>query len=176
MNLRVQRMSRGTRQKLGLVLALAHKPRLLILDEPTSALDPLMQQELAGCLRELAAQGHTIFFSSHTLSEVESLCDRVAIVRQGRIVADETLESLRSRAPRTVELVYRDEGTSANTEPPHGLRPFRRQGRTWHCELDGPAQPLIQWAAQQAIDDVCISPPDLENVFRKYYEGPLEPR
>ena len=93
LDLPVRKMSRGTRQKLGLVMALAHKPRLLILDEPTSGLDPLMQVELAKCLRELAAVGHTVFFSSHTLSEVEALCDRVAIVRKGRIIADETLDS-----------------------------------------------------------------------------------
>ena len=98
MDLRVRKMSRGMRQKLGLVMALVHKPRLLILDEPTSGLDPVMQDELAGYLRELASDGHTIFFSSHTLSEVESLCDRVAIICRGHIVADETLQSLRVRA------------------------------------------------------------------------------
>lgn len=172
MDLRVERMSRGTRQKLGIVLALAHRPRLLVLDEPTSGLDPLMQLELARCLRELASAGHTVFFSSHTLSEVESLCDRVAIVRAGRVVADETLASLRARARRTVELVFHDEPAAAAAAMPNFLQSCRRRGRTWLGELDGPSRPLVQWAAeQQAIDDVAISQPDLESLFRKYYEN-----
>jgi ABC-2 type transport system ATP-binding protein len=176
MNLRVRNMSRGTRQKLGLVMALAHKPRLLILDEPTSGLDPLMQRELADCLRELASGGHTVFFSSHTLSEVESLCDRVAIVRRGQIIADETLQSLRSRARRTVELVFADEEAAASLLVPDFLKSYRRHGRQGLCELAGPTPPLIRWAAQQAIEDISIGHPDLESLFRKYYESSLEPR
>jgi ABC-2 type transport system ATP-binding protein len=169
MDVRVQNMSRGTRQKLGLVMALVHKPRLLILDEPTSGLDPLVQEEMANCLRELSADGHTIFFSSHTLSEVEALCDRVAIVRQGRIIADETLSSLRRRARRLVELVFKDDETAAHMQLPSCLQQFRREGRNWYAELEGPAPPLIQWAAQQVIEDIRISQPDLESLFRKLY-------
>ena len=93
MDLRVRKMSRGMRQKLGLILALAHQPRLLVLDEPTSGLDPLMQDVLTDILRQCVAHGHTVFFSSHTLSEVEQLCDRIAIVRDGEIVADESLDT-----------------------------------------------------------------------------------
>jgi ABC-2 type transport system ATP-binding protein len=174
MDLRVQNMSRGTRQKLGLVMALVHKPRLLILDEPTSSLDPLAQEELARCLRELAAAGYTIFFSSHTLSEVETLCDRVAIVRQGRIIADETLKSLRSRARRLVELVFKDEEMAANVQLPTCLQLARREGRNWYAELEGPSLPLIRWAAHQAIEDIGISQPDLESLFRSLYAAAQE--
>ena len=98
LRVKVRDMSRGMRQKLGLILALAHAPRLLVLDEPTSALDPLMQEVLHDHLRHLAASGHTVFFSSHSLGEVEQLCDRVAIVRDGALVADESLAALRDRA------------------------------------------------------------------------------
>ena len=112
MNVRVEKMSRGMRQKLGIILAMAHQPRLLILDEPTSGLDPLMQEELANTIRESVAVGHTVFFSSHTLSEVECLCDRVAIVREGRIIADERMQSLRAQARRGVELEFRGAGGS----------------------------------------------------------------
>jgi ABC-2 type transport system ATP-binding protein len=174
MDVRVQNMSRGTRQKLGLVLALVHKPRLLILDEPTSSLDPIAQEELANCLRDLAADGHTIFFSSHTLSEVEALCDRVAIVRKGRIIADETLTSLRSRARRLVELVFKDEETAARVQLPSCLQLSRREGTKWYAELEGPSLPLIQWAAHQVIDDISISQPDLESLFRKLYAAAQE--
>ena len=176
MDLQVRKMSRGMRQKLGLLMALVHNPRLLILDEPTSGLDPLMQVELANCLRELASAGHTVFFSSHTLSEVESLCDRVAVVRQGHIIADETLQSLRGRARRIVEIVLADEETAACVQLPDFLKLNRRDGRQCYCELEGPTPPLICWAAQQAIEDMSISPPDLESLFRKFYESSLEPQ
>jgi ABC-2 type transport system ATP-binding protein len=176
MNLRVRKMSRGMRQKLGLIMALVHKPRLLILDEPSSGLDPLMQAELSDCLRELASVGHTVFFSSHTLSEVETLCDRVAIVRQGHIIADETLQSLRGRARRNVELVFPDRETAARVQLPRFLQLDRRDGCQCFCELEGPTPPLIGWAAQQAIEDISISQPDLESLFRKFYQSALEPR
>jgi ABC-2 type transport system ATP-binding protein len=174
MDLRVRNMSRGTRQKLGLILALAHGPRLLILDEPTSGLDPVMQSVLANYLQELAAAGHTVFLSSHTLSEVETLCDRVAVVRQGRVIADETLQSLRSRARRTVQLVFKDAESAARATLPDSLTVVYRDGRNFHCELEGPSPPLIQWAARQAIEDVAISPPNLQSLFRKYYDTQLQ--
>jgi ABC-2 type transport system ATP-binding protein len=174
MDLRVRNMSRGTRQKLGLILALAHEPRLLILDEPTSGLDPVMQSVLANYLQELAAAGHTVFLSSHTLSEVETLCDRVAVVRQGRVIADETLQSLRSRARRTVQLVFKDAESAARATLPDSLTVVYRDGRNFHCELEGPSPPLIQWAARQAIEDVAISPPNLQSLFRKYYDTQLQ--
>jgi ABC-2 type transport system ATP-binding protein len=173
-DVRVQKMSRGMRQKLGLILALAHRPRLLILDEPTTGLDPLMQEELAGAIRELAAEGHTVFFSSHSLSEVESLCHRVAIVRQGRIVADERLETLRGRARRSVHLLFSDPQAAEDVVWPSFLHVVRRDGRRRQCELEGPTPPLVQWAAGQRLEDITISPPDLESVFHKYYQSPSE--
>lgn len=171
LNLRIHKMSRGMRQKVGLVLAMAHRPRLLILDEPTSGLDPLMQDELGRVLRELAQQGHTIFFSSHTLSEVEQLCDRVAIVREGRIVADESLSELRRRAPRLVTLVFADQTSANATAPPSFLQRVTRDSDRWRAELTGPAQRLVQWAAQQPIVDLEVGRPDLETLFRSYYQS-----
>lgn len=173
-NLPVRKMSRGTRQKLGLLLAMVHRPRLLVLDEPTSGLDPLMRQELAALLRELANDGHTIFFSSHTLSEVEQLCDRVAIVREGRIVADETLRSLRSRGRRVVTLVFDDTETAKRVEAPDFLSVEERSGDTWLCKLAGPSPPLIRWIADHRIADVTIGHPDLEHLFREFYRSPEE--
>jgi len=175
LNLPVRKMSRGMRQKLGLILALAHKPRLLVLDEPTSGLDPLMRQELAACLRELVSNNHTVFFSSHTLSEVEQLCDRVAIVREGRIVADEALESLRSRASRAVTLVFENAETAGRIEPPDFLVLGERGADRWRCELAGTAPDLVRWAATQPIRDLTIGPPDLESLFHKFYQSPEGP-
>ena len=173
-DVRVQKMSRGMRQKLGLILAMAHRPQLLVLDEPTSGLDPLMQEELARCVRELAAAGHTVFFSSHTLSEVENLCDRVAIVREGRIIADERLETLRGRARRSVQLVFADQQSADAIAWPSFLHVVERDGLRCRCELEGPTAPLVQWASGQLLADITISPPDLESVFHKYYQSPPE--
>ena len=168
-DVRVRAMSRGMRQKLGIVLALAHRPRLLILDEPTSGLDPLMQDELARALREQAEAGRGVFLSSHTLSEVETICDRVAIVRRGRIVADESLEQLRHRARRTVELSFASAEACARVEPPAVLALRKRDGRRWTGELVGPAGALREWLAAQPIEDFSVSPPDLEALFRGFY-------
>ena len=171
MDLPVRKMSRGMRQKLGLILALAHKPGLLVLDEPTSGLDPLIQDELVRLLRQWAHEGHTIFFSSHTLSEVEQLCDHVAIVQSGRIVANESLASLRDRAGRAVTLLFTDTDVASQTNPPDSLRIEARSGRLWDCELTGPAPPLLQWAAVQPLADITIGPPNLETLFRRYYRS-----
>jgi ABC-2 type transport system ATP-binding protein len=174
-DVRVRHMSRGMRQKLGLILALTHRPRLLVLDEPTTGLDPLMQKELADCLRELAAAGHTVFFSSHTLSEVEQLCDHVAIVREGRVVADESLASLRSRARRRVTLVFRDAEAAQGATPPSFLTVTERRGDCWQAEMTGDAQHLVRWLANQPLRDVSIGQPDLDSLFRQFYASREEP-
>jgi ABC-2 type transport system ATP-binding protein len=175
LSVKVRSMSRGMRQKLGLILALAHQPRLLILDEPTTGLDPLMQEQFRALLRELATRGgHTIFFSSHTLSEVEQLCDRLAIVRDGRIVVDASLEELRRKAGHEVVIRWKDAQTSRQIQPPSFLAAVDRNGdrdTQWRCTIDGPLQPLLQWlAAQPAVEDLAITRPDLETLFRRFYE------
>jgi ABC-2 type transport system ATP-binding protein len=168
-NLPVRKMSRGMRQKLGLILALAHKPNLLVLDEPTSGLDPLMQDALSDLLRTMSADGCTVFFSSHTLSEVEQLCDRVAIVRNGTIVSDATLESLRTKALRSVILIFQTAEAAAEATEPDCLTVNSRSGRRWECDLTGPSPLLIEWAANQLLEDIEIGQPELENLFRKFY-------
>lgn len=169
-SLRVRSMSRGMRQKLGLILALAHDPKLIVLDEPTAGLDPLMQDELMGLLRERATNGRTVFFSSHTLSEVEALCDRIAIVREGSVVAHESLEALRRQARRTVTILFDSPDAAAETRPPDALDVRERTRARWRCELTGTAPELVKWAADQPIRDLTIGKPDLETLFRRYYE------
>ncbi|MHC5114589.1 MAG: ABC transporter ATP-binding protein [Planctomycetota bacterium] len=169
MSVHVRRMSRGMRQKLGLILVLAHEPRLLILDEPTSGLDPIMRDALGEYLRERAASGTTVFFSSHTLSEVERLCDHVAIVRDGRLVADEPLEALRVRAGREVTIEFSDAGAAA-VEPPPFLAVERRAGAKWTGTLTGATPDLLDWLHGRAVRDLAIGPPDLESMFRRYYD------
>jgi ABC-2 type transport system ATP-binding protein len=171
MDVRVSRMSRGMRQKLGIVLALAPAPDLLILDEPTSGLDPLVQETLLRTLREIAGCGHTVLFSSHRLSEVDRLCDRVAFIRHGRIVADESLADLRQRAGRAVTLDFLDEGASARARPPEGMRLRRREATRWYADLEGPPADLLRWMAAQPLRDFTVGPPDLDALFQRLYEA-----
>ena len=186
----VRKMSRGNRQKVALVLALAHSPRLVILDEPTSGLDPLMQDALMMCLRELASIGHTVMFSSHTLSEVETLCDRIAIVRDGQIVEDSALSSLKVQAPRQIVVTLQEEQLASDIQWPSGVDvkympsalseqssstialmvPPSLRDRTCVLELLGTSAPFMQWAAGQHFADVVIGAPALEVLFRRYYQ------
>lgn len=168
-DLRVRNMSHGMRQKLGLILALVHKPKVLVLDEPTTALDPLMQEKLFRHLRVLTSVGHTVFLSSHTLGEVERLCDRVVILRQGRLVADETLESLRSRARRQVTVAWQPSVDPAAVDPPPFLAIEQVSDRRWRAALTGPVMEFVKWSATQPIADVSIGQPDLGAMFRDYY-------
>ena len=187
----VRKMSRGNRQKVALVLALAHSPRLVILDEPTSGLDPLMQDTLMMCLRELASEGHTVMFSSHTLSEVETLCNRIAIVRDGQIVEDSALSSLKVQAPRQIVVTLQAEQLASDIQWPDGVDvkympsalpeqlsstialmvPPSLRDRTCILELLGTSAPFIRWAAGQNFADVVIGSPALEVLFRRYYES-----
>ena len=186
-DLAVRKMSRGNRQKVALVLALAHQPQLAILDEPTSGLDPLMQDSLMACLREMAGQGRTVMFSSHTLSEVEMLCHRLAIVRDGQIVEDCRVQQLKQRAPRHVMLrlqpgqaipeAWPDQVSLVYLpgRPEENVAGFRiepeMKDRTILLELTGSSAELVQWAGSQGFDDVMIGPPALEELFRKYYDS-----
>lgn len=167
-DVRVRAMSRGMRQKLGLILALAHRPRLLILDEPTASLDPLMQEKLYRRLRESVAEGRTVFLSSHTLAEVERLCSRVVILREGKVVADATLDSLRGKARRVVTIQWRDEAV-ARAAPPPFLSILERQPLAWRATLTGSTVELVQWSAGQAIADLSIEQPDLTALFQAFY-------
>lgn len=163
--------SSGMRQKLGLIQALMHEPPLLILDEPTNALDPLVRQTLFAELRAVTAAGRTVLLSSHELGEVEALCDEVAIVRAGRIVAQERVADLRARAVRRVELVFASPaGVPAALPAALHVRARRadRVSGTW----TGPVNALLEWLADCRPLDVTVAPPDLADLFMDYYADP----
>ncbi len=170
LDVRVRNMSRGTRQKLGLVLALAHNPKVLILDEPTASLDPLIQDLLKDRLCELARNGVTVFFSSHSLSEVQHVCDRVAILREGRLVADESLEDLRARAMRIVNIRWQHGHKVQAATAPAFLDVQRAHDERWTCTLNGSVGDLIRWLSERPVEDLTIGQPDLDSLFRQYYE------
>jgi len=165
----VRKMSRGTRQKLGLVLALAHKPRLLILDEPTASLDPIIQRILYDHLRAAAGEGRTVFLSSHTLSEVEELCERVAILRQGKLVAQDTIENLRRRALRSVTIRWGEGFDAAALQEPRGLTVSEKTSSLWRGTQTGSADELLAWLTGKPVADLIIEKPDLSEVFHGFY-------
>lgn len=168
LNQRVRRYSRGMKQKLALIQALMHRPAVLVLDEPTASLDPLVRGRLYGELRAATSEGRTVLFSSHTLSEVEELCDEVAILRAGRLVECERVEVLRARAVRRVEIVFNGSGETPPAVP-EGLRLLERRGARVSGTWTGGAAPLLAWLARSGVRDVTIAPPDLEDLFLAYY-------
>jgi ABC-2 type transport system ATP-binding protein len=169
-DLPVRKMSRGNRQKVALILALSHRPKLIILDEPTSGLDPIMQLTLMEILREAAAEGRTVLFSSHSLSEIESLCHHVLMIRQGEIVVDEGLLSLQSRAPRIVRLKAQPGCQIDLSLMPKNVTSTRQvDAENVELLVEGPAKQVAHWATGQPIEDISISPPSLEQLFHDYY-------
>lgn len=163
---RVRDYSRGMKQKLGLIAAMLHRPQLLVLDEPTTALDPLVRQVLYEELRAVAAEGRTVLFSSHTLAEVEALCDEVAILRGGELVEQERITVLRTRALRHVEVRW---PPGVMGTPPPGFEAREQGGTVLRGVWRGPVAPLLGWLASAGVIDVVIAPPDLEDLFLAYY-------
>jgi ABC-2 type transport system ATP-binding protein len=165
----VRTYSRGMRQKLGIIQALQHDPELAILDEPSEGLDPLMQRAFYAILDDLRAAGRTIFFSSHVLSEVERVCDRVAIVRHGRLVALEDVAGLLARRKRNVELVI--DGPAPALDGVPGVSDLRLEtdGRI-SCRLVGDVGPFLAAIAAARVRDLTIEPASLEDAFLEFYE------
>jgi ABC-2 type transport system ATP-binding protein len=170
---RIREYSKGTRQKIGLILALMPRPDLLILDEPTSGLDPLVQQTLYDLLDEVRADGRTIFFSSHVLPEVERLCDRVAIVREGQLVAVESVDNLKSKAVRRMDVVLDDPTAAAGAaevfKGVQGVQEAQATGASVHIVVQGSLDSLIKAAGQFTVVNLVTYEPSLEEVFLGFY-------
>ncbi len=159
--------SQGMRKKVALVQAMQHDPDLLVLDEPTEGLDPLMQQAFFSLLRELRDRGHTVFMSSHVLSEVEEVCERVAIIRGGRVVATGSLAGLRRGRVRTMRVEFRGPPPEALQAP--GIRVVEREGSRWRLEVSGDINPLLRELATYELADMVFERPRLEELFLDYY-------
>ncbi|MGH2455955.1 MAG: ABC transporter ATP-binding protein [Candidatus Limnocylindria bacterium] len=164
---RVRDYSRGMRQKIGVIQALQHDPELAILDEPTEGLDPLMQQAFYAILENLRRQGRTIFMSSHILSEVERVCDRVAIIRTGRLMALHDVDQLLARRRRRVQLQWRGAAPDLRAVP--GLADVVAQGDRISATLLGDVAPFVRAVASPALLDLTIEPARLEEAFMEYY-------
>ncbi len=163
-------LSSGNRQKVGIIQAFMNRPEVLILDEPSAGLDPLMQREFQQMMREAAAAGGTVFLSSHALSEVERVADRVGIIRHGRLVAVETIPGLRSRAMRHVDLILDSPGEASIFQAVPGVRDVKVAGHHVAMSFHGETGPLLRAVAGRCnIVDISTQEADLEEIFLTYY-------
>ena len=166
---RFREYSKGNKQKVGVVIALQHRPEMLVLDEPTSGLDPLVQQTFFSTLRETVADGATVFLSSHILSEVEKSCNRVAIIRDGRLAKVDTVEALRDLAHHQVELRFSGPVPAAEFEALPGVSEVTVDDHVLRMRVSGAITPVVQAAARYELLDFVSREPSLEETFLAQY-------
>ena len=167
----VRQLSTGNRQKLGLVQAFMHEPELLILDEPIAGLDPLVQQSFHALLGEVSTAGRTVFLSSHTLSEVERVTQRLAILRQGRLVVVDSLENLRKVAVHRLEIEFGEEVDADEFRTLPGVTEVHVDGRTVTVGFEGSADAVVKVAARHDVRAIRPREQDLEDIFLHYYRA-----
>ncbi|MFW6288360.1 MAG: ABC transporter ATP-binding protein [Spirochaetota bacterium] len=165
---KIREYSRGNRQKVGVVAAFMSRPDLVILDEPTTGLDPLIQQRVMELVREVRADGRTVFFSSHVLHEVQSVCDRVGIIREGALVKTETVEALTRRQFTRLRLTLRTP-PAADAFARTGVTEVSRDGNTVLLEVRSELDAVLRRALEYGVDDVATEPVTLEEVFLAFY-------
>ena len=171
----IKNLSKGNKQKVGVIQALMHRPELLLLDEPTGGLDPLMQQEVLGLIREAKADGATVFFSSHIMSEVETVAERVGIIRQGRIVEVAETAALIDRGLRHASVRFREPVDSRVLDGLPGVQVLSRDaGLHVSLQIEGEMDELIKALGVLPVSYLDTARPSLEEVFLAYYEAGKE--
>ncbi len=163
---RVDELSFGNRKKVAIITALQHNPRLIILDEPTSGLDPLMQREFFKIIRERNAQGATIFLSSHVLSEIQNNCTQAAIIREGRIIACDSVEALSKTSAKRIIIRGNIQLNDLN-----GIRDLKEIDGAYSFLYNGDINLLLHRLSKENVLDISIAEPDLEEIFLHYYEN-----
>lgn len=167
----IKSLSHGNKQKIALIGALMNKPKLLILDEPTTGLDPLIQQEFYKILDGINKNGTTVFVSSHILPEVERICDRVAIVREGKLVLTEEISNLKKRAERPVEVLFKDPPEKEDFEKIPEITSLTIENNTLHCVVQGSYDRFVKTLAKYEVVNLITQEPNLEKIFLGYYSG-----
>jgi ABC-2 type transport system ATP-binding protein len=165
---RIDDLSYGNKKKVGIVQGLLHSPRLLFLDEPTSGLDPLMQQKFFNLVREENARGVTVFFSSHILAEVQRLCSRVAIIREGQIVEIKDIKTLQEENYKKINIT--GDGLQADRFKLDGVTNLSESDHTLHFFYRGDINVITRLISESTLSDVSIEEPTLEEIFMHYYE------
>jgi ABC-2 type transport system ATP-binding protein len=170
----IRNLSLGNKQKIGVVQALMHKPKLVLMDEPTTGLDPLMQQEVMNMLREATAHGSTVFFSSHIISEVEALAERVAIIRKGVVAEVLQVHDLQERAVRRVRVRFAQPTNPQSMAQIPGVELISQDdSQIFMFQVEGDLDPFIKQLANHEIADLETQRPSLEEIFLNYYaNGP----
>ncbi|WP_329247454.1 ABC transporter ATP-binding protein [Actinoallomurus sp. NBC_01490] len=168
---RIKSLSKGNRQKVGLVQAFMHDPELLILDEPTSGLDPLVQQTFSDMVTEARAAGRTVFMSSHIMSEVEAVADRVAIIREGRLVTTDTVAGLRARSFLRVRVDFAAPVAAAEFAGLPGVTDLTVDGTILACRVDGSPDALVKAIGRHTVTGLRADGQDLDELFHAYYTG-----
>jgi ABC-2 type transport system ATP-binding protein len=168
---KVKALSRGNRQKVAIVLAMMHDPEILILDEPTLGLDPLMQQEFYTILGEFKERGHTIFLSSHILTEIERACDRVGIVKQGRLVDVRSIEEMRQNKIRHMDVIFSAPVDPGEFERLPNVLAVKQLDSTMRITIKGDVDLLVKQLAVHQVADLTFTQPSLEDFFLSFY-GP----
>jgi len=166
---RIKDFSRGNRQKVGLVSAFMHRPHLLILDEPTTGLDPLMQQEFYKLVLEEKGKGNTIFLSSHILSEVDAVCDRVGIIRDGEVVAVESMREFKTKTGRLMIIDFGDTPDPDIFREMDGISEVRSDGRRLVLTVFSNVDGIVKELAKNTVIELTFEVTSLEHVFLKYY-------
>jgi ABC-2 type transport system ATP-binding protein len=167
---KIKHLSRGNKQKIGLIAALMHSPEVLILDEPTSGLDPLVQSEFYTILHEHQKEGKTTFMSSHVLSEVQTICDRVGFIRDGKLIQVSELTSLLEKASRQVVVNFQKPAGISAIKKLAGTRQFQETGTRLSFTFDGNLNQLLEVLANNPVSHVEISDANLEELFMEYYK------
>ncbi len=168
---RIKELSRGNRQKIGLVQAFMHDPELVVLDEPTSGLDPLVQETFYDLVAEVTGRGGTVFLSSHVLSEVQHVADRVGLIREGRLGLVDTVENLRARAFTHVEATFKARPPVDAFAGVLGVRELGRHGDVVRFALEGEIDPLVKALARFPVKALDVHEADLEDIFMALYRG-----
>ena len=168
---KIRHMSKGNRQKLGIVQALMHDAPLLVLDEPSSGLDPLKQVTFLQLLHDERAAGKTIFLSSHAIPEVERIADRVGIIREGRLVAVESIDTLKSKRARHAGVLFAQPVDARGLASLDGIRVLSRSddGRRYELAVPGDLRPLLRMLSDLPLEDLTLASADLETIFLHYY-------
>ncbi|MGH2984591.1 MAG: ATP-binding cassette domain-containing protein [Solirubrobacterales bacterium] len=166
----IRELSKGNKEKVGLIQAFMHEPDLLVLDEPTGGLDPLIQHEVFTMIDETKARGATVFFSSHYLSEVERIADRVGIVREGRMAATDTVAGLKSRAPRRIEVTLREPVDTVEFERIEGVSEARTSDGRLTLVASGAMDAIVKALAAHPIETLSTPEPELEEIFLGLYQ------
>ncbi len=172
---RLREYSTGMKRKLAIVQAFQADPALLILDEPTEGLDPLMQEAFYDLIADVKRRGRTVFMSSHVLSEVERVCDRIALIRAGALVLVKPVADVRRLAARRVRVIFREDVTPDRARPPDGYPPIEIAPRVWTLQASGPLGALVEMLAGLPVADLQVDEPHLEDVLVRYYREGVAP-